>query len=375
MGSLGYRMTVEAEGVEARQAWRELVEQNPGVALSKTPEWLDCIQGCTRFTDASLLFRIEDGRRVLLPRLRSPALPGLFASPPDNWNLGADASGFLTEGGPLEPELVRALVKEVGRAGLRTQVVVGGDDARQWQPAVPTEVHSVTHHADVLDLDGEFSTVWEKRFTSKVRSASRKAERRGVTIVSDSTGRLIPAFDVLYRGSVHRWARDRRYPVRLMGWRYRREHPRSRFESVARALGGRCTVWMAWWNGAPVASIMVLTRGDQVTYWRGAMDKERCRGSGANELLHRYAIEAACDDGRRSYDFGLSQTDDLRRFKRAFGTHEVPVHTYILERIPTAAAEARCYETAKRTLLAVTRRVRGAGTLARSACAGMRLPR
>jgi lipid II:glycine glycyltransferase (peptidoglycan interpeptide bridge formation enzyme) len=132
---------------------------------------------------------------------------------------------------------------------------------------------------------------------------------------------------------------------------------------------------MAWWNGAPVASIIVLTRGDQVTYWRGAMDKERCRGSGANELLHRSAIEAACRDGRRSYDFGLSQTDHLRRFKRAFGTHEVPVHTYILERIPTAAAEARCYETAKRTFLAVTRRVRGAGTLARSARAGMRLPR
>jgi hypothetical protein len=54
----------------------------------------------------------------------------------------------------LEPEQVRALVKEVGRAGLRTQVVVGGDDARQWQPAVPTGVHSVAHQADVLDLDG-----------------------------------------------------------------------------------------------------------------------------------------------------------------------------------------------------------------------------
>jgi CelD/BcsL family acetyltransferase involved in cellulose biosynthesis len=143
-----------------------------------------------------------------------------------------------------------------------------------------------------------------------------------------------------------------------MEWRYRRAHPRSRFVSVARALGTDCTVWMALWRGAPVAGIIVLTRGDQVTYWRGAMDKERCRGSGANELLHRYAIEAACDDGRRSYDFGVGQLDDLRRFKRAFGTDEVPVNTYMLERIPTAAAEARCYTTAKAALLAVTRRMR-----------------
>ena len=354
-----HRTTLEAVGSNARQAWRELVEQNPGIALSKTPEWLDCIQDSTRLTDASLLFRLEDGRRVLLPRLRSPGWPGVFTSPPDYWNLGADASGFLTEGGCLQPEQVRVLVGEVTRAGVRTKVMVGGDDAVQWQPAVPARVHRETTQADVLALDGGFSTVWEKRFSSKVRSASRKAERRGVTIVSNSTGELIPAFDTLYRSSVRRWARDRRYPIPLMELRYRRTHPRSRFESVAQALGAGCTVWMAWWKGAPVAGIIVLTRGDQVTYWRGAMDKECCRGSGANELLHRYAIEAACDDGRRSYDFGVSQIDDLRRFKRDFGTHQIPVSTYVLERIPIAAAEARCYETAKGALLGVTRRMRG----------------
>jgi hypothetical protein len=242
MRSLACRTTIEAVGSDTRQAWRVLVEQNPGVALSKTPEWLDCIQGNTRFTDASLLFRLEDGRRVLLPRLRSPRLPGVFASPPDYWNLGADVSGFLSEGGRLQPEQVSALVEEVTRAGLRTKVMVGGDDAVQWQPAVPDRVHRETIQADVLALDGGFSAVWEKRFSSKVRSASRKAERRGVTIVSGSAGELIPAFDALYRSSVRRWARDRRYPVRLMEWRYRRTHPRSRFESVAHALGLGCTV-------------------------------------------------------------------------------------------------------------------------------------
>jgi CelD/BcsL family acetyltransferase involved in cellulose biosynthesis len=357
--SLADRTTLQAVGGDTRQAWRELVEQNSGIALSKTPEWLDCIQGSTHFTDASMLFQLEDGRRVLLPRLRSPGRPGVFASPPDYWNLGADASGFVTEGGRLLPEQVRTLVGEVTRAGLRTRVMVGGDDAVQWQPAVPARVHRETNQADVLDLDGGFSTVWEKRFGSKVRSASRKAERRGVTIASKSSGELIPAFDTLFRSSVRRWARDRRYPVRLMEWRYRRTHPRSRFESVAQALGSACTVWMAWWKGEPVAGIIVLTRGDQVTYWRGAMDMERSRGSGANELLHRCAIEAACDDGRRSYDFGVSQVDDLRRFKRTFGTHQVPVSSYVLEPIPIAAAEARCYETAKGALLAVTRRMRG----------------
>jgi len=83
------------------------------------------------------------------------------------------------------------------------------------------------------------------------------------------------------------------------------------------------------------------------------MDKERARGTGANELLHRYAIEAACADGRQSYDFSLFQTEELKRFKSTFGAREVPVHAYYFERLPTAAAEAKCYNAAKQAVRAV----------------------
>jgi lipid II:glycine glycyltransferase (peptidoglycan interpeptide bridge formation enzyme) len=98
-----------------------------------------------------------------------------------------------------------------------------------------------------------------------------------------------------------------------------------------------------------------LTKGSRVTYWRGAMDKERARGTGANELLHRCAIEVACAHERHSYDFGLSQTVDLQRFKATFGTTEVPVHIYYFEKVPTAAAEVKYYEAAKQAIRAAMR--------------------
>jgi hypothetical protein len=88
------------------------------------------------------------------------------------------------------------------------------------------------------------------------------------------------------------------------------------------------------------------------------MNKERARGTGANELLHRCAIEAVCADERQSYDFGLSQTEELKRFKSTFGTEEVPVHAYYLERLPTAAAEAKCYSAAKQAVQAAARLAR-----------------
>jgi Acetyltransferase (GNAT) domain len=349
-----YRVSIEAEGIDARPAWEDLADQDQSVALSKTPQWADCICSSDHFSDATLLFRGDDGRRIILPRLQNPFFPGLFASPPRHWNLGADASGFLSEGGPASPREASALIQEIRRhPGLRTRIVVGKDDARAWASAAPSTVYSIARTAQVLDLRGGFSEVWSKRFTSKARSNSRKAERRGVVVESDSTGRLIPAFDVLYRNSVDRWAQERRYPLTLMRWLAQRQHPLNKFATVARKLGERCTVWIAWRQGEPIAGIINLTRGPRVTYWRGAMDKERSRGTGANELLHRCAIESACASERQSYDFGLSQTVDLKRFKGTFGAGEVPVHIYYFERLPTAATEAKCYDAAKQAIRAV----------------------
>jgi Acetyltransferase (GNAT) domain len=357
--SHAYCVSVEAEGVDARPAWEELVAHDESIALSKTPQWADCICSSDHFSDATLLFRGEDGRRLILPRLRSPSFPGLFASPPRHWNLGADASGFLGEGGPASPREASALIQEIRRhPGLRTRIVVGEDDARAWVSAAPSTIYSIARTAQVLDLSGGFSTVWSKRFTSKARSNSRKAERRGVVVESDSTGELIPVFDVLYRSSVDRWALERGHPLPLMRWLAQRQHPQGKFAAVARRLGEQCTVWIARRQGEPIAGIINLTRGPRVTYWRGAMDKERSRGTGANELLHRCAIETACASERRSYDFGLSQTADLKRFKAAFGAGEVPVRIYYFERVPTAATEDKCYDAAKRAIRAVMRLAR-----------------
>ncbi len=360
--SQDYRMTIEAEGADARPAWEDLVARDESIPLSKTPEWTDCICASGRFSDATLLLRGEDGRAVILPRLRKTGTPsslGVFESPPPGWGLGVDAGGALSKGGAASPRQIGALIQEIRRhPGLRTRVVVGGDDAEVWASVAPSALYSTARTAQVLDLRGGFSTVWSQRFTSKVRSNARKAERRGVVAESDNTGRLVPVFDELYRNSVDRWAQERRYPLSLARWRAQRIEPKSKFAIVARMMGERCTVWIAWRDGEPLAGIFVLTKGPWVTYWRGAMDKERARGTGANELLHRCAIEAACTDERQSYDFGLYQTEELKKFKSTFGAREFPVHAYYFEKLPTAAAEARCHQAAKQAVLALVRLAR-----------------
>lgn len=359
-----YRVSIEAQGTQARPDWEYLAAQDEDIALGKTPEWIDCICSSGGFTDATMLFRGEDGQRIVLPRVRKTGIASsvrLFESPPHGWDLGAESSGFLCEQGPVSRRQTRALIDQIQHhPGLRTRIMVGRQDAQMWASVAPRTIYSTTRIAQVLDLRGGFSTVWSQRFTSKVRSNSRKAERRGVVVESDKTGRLVPVFYSLYQKSIDRWAQDRELPLTVMRWLAQRRNSQDKFATVARRMGKRCTIWIAWRGGEPLAGIIVLAKGPRVTYWRGAMDKERCRGTGANELLHHYAIEDACTRQQQSYNFGIYQTEDLKRFKSTFGPVEVPVHTYYFEKLPTAAAHVSAHQAAKQVIRASARLVRTA---------------
>jgi lipid II:glycine glycyltransferase (peptidoglycan interpeptide bridge formation enzyme) len=205
--------------------------------------------------------------------------------------------------------------------------------------------------SQTLDLAGGFDHVWARRFSSNVRRACRRAERLGLAVEWDERGRLVDAFDALYRLSVSRWAADQHEPERLAQWRARRRDPRRKFALVAERLGPSCRIWLARRAGEPVAAIIVLRHGAHSSYWRGAMDSERARGSGVNELLHRLAIEHACAEGGRWYHMGdTAPGSSLARFKRGFGAVEQQHAGYRFERLPLTAADALARRQVKRVI-------------------------
>jgi hypothetical protein len=202
-----------------------------------------------------------------------------------------------------------------------------------------------------LDLSGGFDNVWKHRFVHSVRRWCRKAERIGLTVEWDDTGRLVGVLDALYRKSVVRWARQQHEPLRLAQWRARRRNPRRKFEVVAERLGPACRVWVAWRAGEPAAVLAVLAHGEHSTAWRGAMDKEVAAGTGANELLHRLAIEEACESDRRFFHMGESApSSPLARNKRAFGAEEEHCTGYRFERLPLTAADQFLRRQVKRAI-------------------------
>jgi hypothetical protein len=170
-------------------------------------------------------------------------------------------------------------------------------------------------------------------------------------VEDDATGRLIPVFDRLYRLSVDRWAAQQHEPLRLARWRAQRRDSSAKFATVARHLGAACRVWVAWRQGQAAAAIVVLRQGGQVTYWRGAMDREVIGKTGANQQLHRLAIEDACRTGAVRYHLGDSAPgSSLAEFKAGFGAVERHYCSYRLERLPLTAVERGARSAVKRVL-------------------------
>ncbi len=329
--------------------WREVLAADPTAVVTQTPDWSACVSAVGPYRDASRLYVFEDGRRVVVPLARSGRLPRGVApesSWPFDWGVGgpiADGPIGYGHSGAVYADLAR-------RARVRVTMRTGPGADRAWT-AAPAAFARMAYHSHVLDLAGGFEQVWSQRFRSSVRRAVRKAERSRLRVEVDESGRLVPVFDLLYRQSVQRWAAQQHEPLALARWRSRRANPVAKFHAVADRLGSRCAVWVAYDGDEPAAAIIVLRHGGHAKYWRGAMNAELASPLRANDLLHRLAIEAACNAGCHEYHMGESRPDSsLARFKAGFGARSCQGASYRLERVPLTAAQDRLRSVVKHAL-------------------------
>jgi hypothetical protein len=308
--------------------------------VNQTPAWADAVRTATRSADVSRLYVLEDGRQLLLPLLRRLPLPGLALDDayPPRWGYGdLLASGGVT---PADVGIVLTDLVRNGRAA-RTRLLVNFTAAARWEAGLVPGVKSLSSTAHVLDLDGGFQTVWNQRFAKTVRTATRKAEKSGVTVQRSTCGELTSTFyDIFLRWTVDR-VRGSGVPPRVAAGAARRREPLRMFESVAAELGTACRQWVAWHQGEPVAALITLVHGDHATAWRGYGRKALAGPVRAVNLLDTVAIEDACESGCRFFSFGQSGgVVGLERYKESFGATPYPTGSYVIERLPITRMEA-----------------------------------
>jgi Acetyltransferase (GNAT) domain len=334
-----------------RAVWESLVRSDPGVVVTQSLAWRDAVFADGRYQDVSLLYEFPSGRSVVLPMARHrrrPRWADAATSWPDIWGVG----GPISQGGRIDQaEAAAVLIDVAQRRTLSAQIHLRyGADPAWLNGASPFRVIE-NRGWHVIDIAGGFSHVWNHSFRATARTAVRKAERSGLDIEVDRSGRLLPVFCDLYQKSVQRWAVMQHQPVWFTRWRTTPMATPRMLESVARCLGEDCSVWVARSKGVPVAAIIVVRFGSYAHYWRGAMDKELATPVRANDLLHRRAIEEACGDGYRFYSMGNSQPGSpLAQFKEKLGATQHFTHILRVERLPIRRTQRMSRDIVKRIM-------------------------
>ena len=337
---------VQRGGRTSTADWMSVVDADPYALPEHAPEWLEAVCASGRYADATRCYEI-DGRRFVLPlvRRRGPAgVGGWFESYPYGWGAG----GLVGAG--LDAGVVRTVVDDLRRLGA-ARVTVRTDPMRAeaWTAARGPGVVVVPRRAHVADLTGGMPAVLA-RLPSLTRRNLRIAQRCGVRVEEDRDGRLLPVFHRLYELSVVRWAAKQHEPLPLARWRAHRRDPEAKFAAVARLLGDRCRLFVAYVDERPAAAVLVLF-GRTARYMRGAMDRDLAAPSRANDALHLAAIEQACAAGCTRYHFGETGTSEsLARFKERFGGVPVDHAEYRIERYPITALDRSARTAVKRVL-------------------------
>ena len=331
-------LTMNVTSPAPRDIWRELAAADPNALVFHTPEWTDCICAVDGCEDASRLYEFSYGALMVLPMVRRRSLGGMFttcASLPMNWGMGG-----LVSQQPVRPRHTDAVFEDLAmQREVQASIYPDPLQGEVWSAGRSKQAIAIPRLSHVLSLEGGFDAVWKQRFSRETRNHVRKAERSGVSVECDSSGKLIPVFYELFRLSIDRWARQQHEPAPMARWRANRRDPLRKFDYIARAMGDACKVRIAYREGVPAAGIVVL-QGANANYMWGAMNKDVVGTTHANELLHTHAIEDACRVGGLHYHMGESgASKPLAHFKERFGARPYSYSEYRLERLPITHAD------------------------------------
>jgi lipid II:glycine glycyltransferase (peptidoglycan interpeptide bridge formation enzyme) len=291
---------------------------------------------------------MADGRRYVLPMVERTGVATplhIEASMPPAWGMGG-----LVGAAPRVADVAAVFDDLRSGRSVRTHIRPNPLHADVWREAAPPDVIVIPRRAHVLDLSGGYDTVWNERFKRDTRTRIRNAQKNGLHIELDTTGRLIPVFYELLERSFDRWARIQHEPAALTRFRGRRRDPIAKFHALADALGERFRLWLATLDDRPVAAIIVL-QGRNAHITRSAMDEVVAGRTKANYLLHHLAIEDACNAGCRSYHMGESGSSrGLAQFKTRFGAQPIDYAEYRLEHLPLTRMDTAARGLVKRVI-------------------------
>ncbi len=330
-----------------RDAWRSVIADDSAALPEHAPEWVDALCRVGPYADASRLYSFSDGRRFVLPLVRRTGLPGLggwLLSYPASWGMGG-----LTGHG-ADAAVIRAVLTDL-KSAANQRISIRPDPTRfsEWSAAVNESVTLIKRRAHVIDLTCGMDGVVQHWHRS-ARRGVRVAERSGVRIEVDRSGKLLDQYYQLYLSSVDRWARRQHEPRALAHRRAARRDPLPKLRMLSEVLEETFVITVAYVEDQPAYATITLL-GQTAHDTRSAMYIERVGSTGAGELVQRTTLQLACDYGCTSFHLGESgESKSLAFSKEKFGAKPIDYAEIKLERLPYTRVDQGIRSVVKKAL-------------------------
>lgn len=296
--------------------WSRLVAEDTAATFFHTPEWSDVLTSTLPGFEPAHIAARESGRLVaIMPvlgrtRLRTTTLESMAFGTSGGPVLGAEAPSDAT----------RAVLAQFtgAAASLRVALAHVVDRSGRIQESDLPGFRCMDDTLQVVSLEENYEQL-EKRFKPSARNKVRKAVRAGVTVKrAESETDFLAYHAVLEECS--------------RGWAIRPRPGREFFSALFELDRNVVQMWLAVHDGDVLAGDLNFALHGTVMNW-GNVSTDAAKSLAPNNLLHANAIEQGVHDGHHTYDLGSSGgIDGVRAFKSSFGTADVPVRQFVLQK-------------------------------------------
>ncbi len=306
--------------------WQAFVLNHPNGSIYHHPSWIRALEEEYGQKAAHLACENERGELVaILPLLYTRGMPLQFGGPLASPRLSSlprtPVAGPLSNDFKATAALLRHAV-ELARRDPRMRLEIKTNSA-EFDGVVPGLVQSRWRNVYVLELPREAGTFG----VPQVRRNIAKAARHGLQVRIADTESDLRAWYRIYLATMRRNFVPAR-PYRFFASLQRSLCPRGMMELVLGELvrGSKRTV---------VAGSIFFRFGQTVSYAFGAMDR-KYSSLCSNDAIHWRAINQACADGFRYFDFGEVPDGhtELARFKKKWGAQPFPLFRYYCPALP-----------------------------------------
>ena len=169
-----------------------------------------------------------------------------------------------------------------------------------------------------LPLSASFENdIWDGLWGKYLRNHIRKSQKQGIIIREDTTG--------YYREDV--------ITMLLSIYKKFDETPPSREELISRltTFKDNTKVWIAFLDDGPIAALVCYYYRSSVCYASKMGYHAPARDNYTTVLLFSEAICDACENGYQFFEFGVTETPTLARWKEQFKPIKIPLRIYVMK--------------------------------------------